>query len=587
MPVKSITLTDKLFVVYWRETTETFLQANLKIALLFLTSFLILITERAVAYTSPDRPSIQGGFPRYEAPDGVIVDSLVIDNRNIYDTETERYHHFIFKLANKLHYKTRTQVIKSEVLLQVGEPYSSELAEETARNLRQRLQLYDAWVETEKLDNGRLLVRVVTIDEWTLSGGLDVRRDGNETIYRLGVAERNLLGNNQALSLEYFIPVTDDNYLIAGFSDRRFLGRTFALEAGYSDNPQGKVRQISFGRPYYNLLQDLAFGFSLTATGGRRDIYHETRRVAYSHYEGDRAGVFGSYRLGSYKRKISFTSEYLYRYEQILGTNMSEAVNEEDTSVAAAGFPSDSLYHQLGLKLQLLNLNFTKLKQIDGFRYTEDFVLGQALQIGLARAFTGGVDSKVFDFFELGLSQGYRFGPHLTLLTYYKQFWFNDSKDIRRVTSLSANYYNNASRFITIAARVIYLSDSRATGAEAVTVGGTGDIRGYNKVFSTGNKKGVINLEGRFYPDIELLSVVFGGAFFIDAAKSWKSQEALSLNDFSLSIGFGLRVSLERFAKNRLFRIDAAYSEKNGLQLSIGTDQYFRAQAGSFLLTTP
>jgi hypothetical protein len=585
MSVKSITLTDKFFDVYWRETTETFLRASLKIVLLFL--LLFFISERATAHTFPDQLSIEAESLRHEASDGVIVDSIVIDNRNIYDTGTKQYRHFIFKLANRLHYKTRSQVIKREVLLKAGEPYSSELAEETARNLRQRLQLFDAWVETEKLDNGHLLVRVVTIDEWTLSGGPDVRREGNEITYRLGAAERNLLGNNQALSLSYFVPSSDDNYVIAGFSDRRFFGRSFALEARYGDDPQGEVKQISFGRPYYNLLQDLSFGFSLAATGGRRDIYHENRRVAYSNNEGDRAGVFGSYRLGSYKRKIGFSSEYIYRFEQTLATNLAESENAEDTSVAVAGFPSDSLYHQLGVELQLLNLNFTKLKQIDGFRYTEDFVLGQALQIGLARAFTKDFDGNVFDLFEVGLSQGYRFGSHLALLSYYRQFWFNDSEDIRRVTSLSANYYNNFSPFVTIAARGIYLSDSRATGAEAVTVGGTGDIRGYNKVFSTGNRKGVINLEGRVYPDVEILSVVFGGAVFVDAARSWKSHEALNLNDFSVSVGLGLRVALERFAKNRLFRIDAAYSEKNGWQLSIGTDQYFRAQAGSFLLTTP
>lgn len=517
---------------------------------------------------------------------GVIVDSVVIENSNIFDTASKRRRHFIFRLANKLHYKTRRNVIKREVLIKAGEAFSPELAEETARNLRQRLALYDAWVETEMLANGHLLVRIVTIDEWSLSGGLNISRDGNETEYRLALAEKNLLGNNQYLSTEYIVPSSDDDYVVARFLDRRFFGSPYTVGFGYGDDPLGTFRRVSFGHPFYDLSQRYSFDLTAASTGGRREIHNDSLLVGWSNNEGDLFKIGGAYRIGSYERKVRISSQYAYRYERSFDKTITDTTTD-GRLLAVSAFPSDSLYHQVGGGLRLSNLDFVMLKRIDGFGYTEDFVLGQALRVGYARALTGDFQDYVFDVFDLGFSEGYRRGSNLAFLTYQKMFWFRGDEDFRRVTKLLANYYGRAFTFLTIAARGVYTSDWRVGGAEALTVGGRGDIRGFDEFFETGGRKGVFNVEGRFYPNVEFLSILLGGAVFADAARTWKTDERLSLKGFYASAGVGLRIALERSSKNRLLRIDLAYSDKNGWQLSIGTDQYFKAQAGSFLLTTP
>jgi len=508
--------------------------------------------------------------------DGTVVDSIVIDNRNIFDTDTKQYDYFIFKTANKLHYKTRRQVIEREVLLEVGKPYSPELAEETARNLRQRLQLYDAWIETEKLANGHLLVRIVTIDEWSLSGGFNISRDGNETRYKLGVTERNLFGNNQFLSLEYFVQPIDDNYIVSSFMDKRFFGKPYAMAIGYRDDPIGKFRQISFGRPFYSLSQTYSFDITMATTSGRREIHSDSSLIGLSNYEGDLFKIRGASRVGSYKRKAQISPQYIYRYERSFNKD-NKGRTEHERLMVEESFPADSLYHQVGVGVNLSNLDFIKLKQIDGFGYIEDFVLGQSVEISLARAYTNDFHNNLFDLFETNLFLGHRYGPSLALFTYNRLLWFKGNKDIRRVTKLMGNYYYSPFHFLTIAARGTYESDWRENGAEAVVVSGQGDVRGFNKVFRTGDRKGVFNLEGRFYPNIEILSLHLGGVVFTDVARSWRSDEPLKLRDFYGSAGVGLRIALERSSKNRLLRIDAAYSEKYGWQISIGTNQYFMA----------
>ena len=89
---------------------------------------------------------------------GIEIDSIVIENRNIYNTDEPGYDKFLFKLANKLHIKTRAYVVKRELLQKVGDPFSPDLAEEAARNLRRTMKVYDAWIQAELLPGGNLQI---------------------------------------------------------------------------------------------------------------------------------------------------------------------------------------------------------------------------------------------------------------------------------------------------------------------------------------------------------------------------------------------------------------------------------------------
>jgi hypothetical protein len=122
---------------------------------------------------------------------GFIIDSIEIDNREIFDTSEDPYDNFIFRTANKLHVKTRKDVISRELLFEKGERFSVEFAKETTRNLRNRYTIYDSWVEIDKLSDSSILVRVVTIDEWSFAGGFEVSREGNEYRYEISFEERN------------------------------------------------------------------------------------------------------------------------------------------------------------------------------------------------------------------------------------------------------------------------------------------------------------------------------------------------------------------------------------------------------------
>ncbi|UCE24327.1 MAG: BamA/TamA family outer membrane protein [Candidatus Zixiibacteriota bacterium] len=508
--------------------------------------------------------------------DGLEIDSVIIENRNIYDTDDDAYDRFIFRLANRLHIKTRRYIIQREVLLKRGDPFSHQLAEESSRNLRANLKIYDAWIETSLLPNGKLLMKVVTIDQWSLAGGLNYSREGNETKYQIGAEEENFLGNNQFISFYYFAQSDDDNFIETRFFDNRFLGQRYRLALDYGSDPLNSVRRMRLGRPLYDLEQEYSYFVDVAKFSGRRDVYSDSSKIGESFFDGDRVRSEVTYRTGAHDSKLLFRLRHAYRFEGISQRQIFSD-DADDIDLALASFPDDSLYHQFDLENQYSRFRYITLENIDGFGYTEDFVLGTFIGAGYGRAFHSDFKGHQFDRVGAFVSHYRSHGPSLMLFDYSHEIWFRGETMLRHATSAAGRYYNRLSDRTTFALQARYSSDWRGSDQNSLLLGGTTGIRGYDKFFLTGDRRLVINVEARFFSDLTLLSAMFGAAAFVDLGNIWKPQERLDLSDFYASTGVGLRIAFAKSTKN-IVRIDLAYSETTRWELSVGTDQYFFAQ---------
>jgi len=541
---------------------------------------LLFFLSPMVAEARSSKAEADSAAARAQEATPLIVDSIEIDNRNIYDTSDPEYDNFFFHLANRLHRKTRRHVVEREVLLEVGAPYSSDLADETARNLRERLPIYDAYVYTDTLPNGRLLVRVVTIDQWSLSGGASLRREANETSYWVGATERNFLGLNQYISATYYVESDEDDHSQVYFYDNRILGRPLALSAGYSNDPLSSYQLLALAHPYYKLDQRFSMDASVTNIGGRRDVYDNDRLIAQSEYDGEQFQLGCSIRAGTYLEKGYLAFSYKYHREVTTARYYLDPANHE---LADRHFPVDSLYHQIRLTTGLARLNFVALRQIDGFGYTEDFGLGSAVALSLTRAMNP--DSVVHNAFGMALAQSSKLRIGLVSLAGAGNIWLHRDETLRRQFYLTGRLYNSDLDFFTLAMRFDYLSDWRYTRTDNLELGGD-QLRGFDRHFRTGDRRAVLNVEGRVFPGLELLSVIFGGVAFVDLGRTYRSGEDLTLRGFYASVGVGLRVSFERTSRRSLFRCDLAYSEHNGWQVSLSSGQFFDATRDVLALTS-
>ena len=537
--------------------------------------FLSVLTCFSVSATISGRPlqsDLVTESEDYHAFEGLIVDSVEIDNRNIFDTSDDEYDSFLFRMANRLHMTTTKKAIAREVLLKKGSVYSNDLAEETSRILRERFILYDAWVEKKIMDNGNLLVRVVTIDQWSLSLGADIRREGNENTVKIGALERNLFGNNQLVSFHYIHQTEDDNYIESSFSDYRFFGNPLRLAVQYSNNRKSSFSAFSLSRPFYNLQQKFSYTVSIFDVKGRTDIYENSIIVSEYTYRGDKTYIDASYRFGSYTKKLITNFGYRYNYEKISDTTSSLTNHSVDY------YPDDSLSHTVQAGLQLARFEFAKRKNIDGFNYTEDFSLGQIVDLTVDRTY----NSKLSDVFHNSISfavlNSFLYKENLFFMKAQTRFWFQDSYELRQKLICNFKWYNSSLEYLTFAFHTQYVYDYvNNSSKDLVLLGGTSGLRGYNKYFKTGDKQLILNSEIRFHPQLSILSVLVGGTLFADFGQIREEGQSIKLTGgYYSSVGGGLRIAFEKSSK-KVIRLDLSYSIQYNWTVSIGTGMYFYA----------
>lgn len=502
--------------------------------------------------------------------DGRVVDTVLIDNRNIFDTDKPRYDNFLFRAANKLHIVTRQSTIRREVLLEAGEPFSAELAEETARNLRSRYQVFDAWIEAEELPDGKVKVTVVTVDQWSLIGGVTLRDRGDRTDLEFGFEERNLLGYNQFLDADYVVRENRLNYFRAGYRDDRVRGERVQVRLDFNDNPEDRFKQVIVGRPYYDLSQQTFFSLALVKSDRQRDQYQDSLLVARSRSQGDAVQLALGQRWGGYHRKFRVWGEYRYRF--VGTTNKDTLVMNVTEPIVFAG---DSVHHDFELVAAYDILEFARFRRLNGFNHIEDITLGLHLGMGYTRAFVPTFDEYLFDRFWWETSYTANFGSWLLSGAFTQYHWFRGGTEFRRTRDLVFRAYNTALEYLTVAARAVYEEDRLPEGYSTLVLGGLGGLRGFNEYHATGERLGILNIEARVFPGLEILAVAVGGAVFADLGRTWKPDEGIAFDHLSHSLGVGLRFSLEKLVKSELIRIDLARLSGGGWELSVDTGQFF------------
>jgi len=528
---------------------------------------LIIILAATLILFSPDAASVNTTDPDENPP---IIDSVVIDNQNIFPQDSAKYDYWFFRLANKLHVKSRKSVIRRELLLDKGDFFSRKLADETERNLRSLIFIWNAAVDLYRTDDSLNVMRVTTFDTWTLRGGLSIKRSAGETTYRFSIEEQNFLGMGQFISLKYFARNFDRDYPIISLHERRLFGSRYYAQAYYNDDPEVGLKGIIFGRPFYTLDTRFAFRFSSFKEKRRTDYYENGSLAARDHIRGYQSNLEAAYRFGTRHDKGQVKIYVQYRDMRLTSTEiLHRPVNNFP-------FPVDSLYYMIAPELTIQNLKFIKTRRINSYSKIEDIALSTAISL------LGGV--------EIDASSGHRrhrlagilwtysnyINSNLFFVTIMRNSWFRDEIDFRNQLQISIKYYNNGLSWLTPAIRLIYDSDRRKDGSKQLYLGENNGLRGYAKNYSTGDRRLLGNIENRFFTGIQFLSVDFGAVQFFDIGQSWDRNEGLKWDNFLWSAGLGLRFGIEKVSSTGIMRVDLAYAGRlKEWQWSFGLGHYF------------
>src|SRR5258708_9350006 len=146
-------------------------------------------------------PGATPGVPPDEVleAEGAVIGEILIANQNICDLNEPKDDLPLFRLANRLHPKTRAHIIRSQLLFHSGERFQRRRLDESERILRAQSYFYDAWIRAVRYHDGQVDLRVTTRDVWTLNPGFNFGRSGGKKTTGVQLQEINLLGSGAPL----------------------------------------------------------------------------------------------------------------------------------------------------------------------------------------------------------------------------------------------------------------------------------------------------------------------------------------------------------------------------------------------------
>jgi hypothetical protein len=177
------------------------------------------------------------------------VRAVILQREAVFDSVEARY--WAYRIANTLHVETRHNVIRRELLMDVGDPYDSALVAESERNLRALGIFRDVQIDSEMTDSG-VVIRVRTADAWTTTLGMSVTTSGSQSVVDLSLREGNLLGTRTVAQLAYRND-PDRSSVLLGFDTPRAIADRVGLGASVVDRSDGRAVTASLRLPFLSL----------------------------------------------------------------------------------------------------------------------------------------------------------------------------------------------------------------------------------------------------------------------------------------------------------------------------------------------
>lgn len=483
-----------------------------------------------------------------------LVGAISISSNNIFDLDEPEEDRAIYRLANRLHTVTRPEVIRQQLLFDVGEPYSKQAIEESERILRGNRYIQEVSVHPVPRENGVVDINVTTSDVWTLMPKISFSSGGGASNTAVGIKEMNLLGTGVAVEAMFKSDIDRESRILK-LVDRNLGQSWYGLTSSISENSDGHEYALELGKPFYSLNSTDARIVSLLDYDRIEPIYDRGERVSEFRHESRGVELFFGRSRGlkdGWSKRLTYGvvfDEHIY----------SENENT-DPSILPAMEDRSLVYPFIGL--DFVEDHYSKSSNFDQIHRIEDRFLGTRInaRVGLAgRAFGSDRDALLLD---ARAEKGFGDSAKNSLLL-ATALGTRLEKDGPRNLQLgvSAKFYKRQSerRLLYIGLTGIYghnldLDQYQSLGADS-------GMRGYPVRFQTGDKRAVFTVEQRLFTDwypFRLFRV--GGAAFLDVGRAWGESALSSANKVLLKdVGFGLRLGSTKSGLGRMIHIDVAF----------------------------
>ena len=484
---------------------------------------------------------------------GAVIGEVVVRNENIFDIADPRENNWLFRLANRLHAKTRPWMIRKQLLFRTGDAYDRRILNESERILRSNRYFYDARIRPIAYQDGRVDVEVLTRDVWTLRPGISFGRQGGANTTKIDFSESNLFGTGVGISIAR-ASTPDRNTNSVQVASTHLGGTWLRTELLFAENSDGRKRSALLERPFYALDTRWATGVSFVD-----DVRVDTLF--------GRAGVAG--RFQTHVKKVNawggwsegLKGRWVKRYMIGFARDESRFAPAPD-NVLSDPVPPDRVLAYPWIGFDLVGDDFEKAKNRDQIERTEDFFLGTRIRA------------------SLGYSSN-RFGADREAVVFSGQFGTSfqaaDSSTMIVDSVANGRLERGSLRDTTLGASgrlYVRLSDawllfsllsgSRGVNLDqdhALLLGGENGLRGYPRNYQAGDRSALFTLEGRYFSSLYLFRLVrVGGAAFYDMGRAWGGGFVKSPDPGVLrNVGVGLRLGITRSGLGNVIHVDMAF----------------------------
>ena len=487
---------------------------------------------------------------------GATIRAINITTDNVFDPSNPKEDKRLYRLANRIHFRTHAGVIDNVLLFQVGDVFTARLLEESARSLRAFNFLADATIEPRGYDpaTNSVEIDVRVRDSWTLSTDMKFHHSGGASEWALGLEDRNLLGMGKEIKVSYRSSIDRDETFL-GYIDPNLLGSRARLAAVYTDASDGYRHEIDLERPFYALDTRWSLGGLLHDEQRIDTIYDLGEEVDRFHHDLHIATVQGGWSRGLIDGRAQ---------RWLLGVTAEE--NRFQPTLDAPQtllLPTDRKLVYPWFGWQLVEDDFREMTQLNDMGRTEDISLGLNLlfKLGFAKESFG--SDRDATLFEASAQTGWEPGGpgRMLLLDAGGSTRSEDDGLHNSQMYVSARYFrrNLGKHLLSVSLNALAGSDLDAE--QQVLLGGDNGLRGYPLRYQAGEQRTILTVEQRFFTDWypwRLLRV--GYAVFADAGqvRGRDPRAAPSLGTL-YDVGIGLRLSSPRAGRGSIVHLDLAF----------------------------
>ena len=545
----------------------------------------------AVAAQDSIPPLPASAAPDTARPGCARIGSIFIDNNSVFrvgDPSLDPRFTRAYRLANRLHTRTRESVIRRELLFAEGDCYRPDRLEDSERILRSTGYLADADVFSVRQPDGSYDVIVETRDEW--STRLEVSAGSSEGP-EVELREDNLLG--RGIRVAAFWREQQDERVYGGrVGTGQLFGTHIDAQASLARTPVGIAAAQRLVWPFRGEAAKWA---------GREALLRDERNFEYFVPEGDgmerrlfpverTAFDLGVVRRLGRRGRLTLLGLAVAGERRSFPQDTLTPTDDDDPPPPGGGFVP-GLEPVSNVRAVFLagqrNVTFDRRRALDAVRGAEDVELGADVEVAVGRTL-GDLSSDD----DLALDLGFAVAGDLPggvlagtrLVVEAKRDFTADSGSLKWRDVLGQvdvwSYWRPSAE-----SRHTLVFAARAAGGWhprvpfQVTLGSRTGLRGFPRQVYAGGRRIVATVEHRTYlawPFPRLFDL--GSTVFVDAGRTWTGGDAFGRNSpLLVSAGAGLRVAFPPGSR-RTYRVDFAFPvapdfRPRAIQISVGTGQ--------------